>query len=230
MHVKGSRDVIRGRLWPTTTSAFVTNPCPRPAFPVTALLPVGTYDAPAWEEAGRCPGPHRDDPDRIWRTFEAPAPCEDGYRVIWVHSSAKAARDGASRAARIQAGLAAVEAVAAHLGSPKTRLKTRVAADDAATAALAQAGASRWVGFTVAQSTQETYRQENRGRPGASTRYRRTEGPLFTITATVDTHAVTYDAATDGCFPLVTNDPDMTPPKSWPPTATNPTSNDATTS
>jgi len=167
--------------------------------------------APAWEEAGRSSGTRRDDPDRIWRTFEAPAPSEDGYRVIWVHSSAKAARDGASRAARIEAGLAAVEAVAARLGSPKTRLKTRVAAEDAATAALAQAGATRWVGFTVAESSQETYRQENRGRPGTSTRYRRTDRPVFTITANVRAETVAYDAATDGCFPLVANDPDMTP-------------------
>ena len=33
MHVKGTRDVIRGRSRPTTTSAFVTNPCPRPGAP-----------------------------------------------------------------------------------------------------------------------------------------------------------------------------------------------------
>jgi len=167
--------------------------------------------APAWEEARRCPGPRRADPDKVWRTFQAPAPSEDGYRVIWVHSSAKAALDGAARGARIEAGLAAVEAVAARLGSPKSRLKSRVAAEDAATAALAQAGATRWVGFTVVESTQETYHQEDRGRPGAKTRYRRTEKPLFTITANVRAETVTYDAATYGCFPLVTNDPDMTP-------------------
>ena len=46
--------------------------------------------------------------------------------VIWVHSSTKAARDGAARAARIEAGLAAIDAVATRLASPKTRIKTRV--------------------------------------------------------------------------------------------------------
>jgi hypothetical protein len=80
--------------------------------------------APAWHEAKRLPGSRLGDPDRVWRTFEAPAPSVDGYRVIWVHSSTKAARDGAARAARIEAGLAAIDAVATRLASPKTRIKT----------------------------------------------------------------------------------------------------------
>jgi len=41
---------------------------------------------PAWEEADRKSGARLGDPDRVWRTFEAPVPSTDGYRVIWVHS------------------------------------------------------------------------------------------------------------------------------------------------
>jgi transposase len=167
--------------------------------------------APAWVEAHRSPGARLGDPDRVWRTFAAPAPSVDGYRVIWVHSSSKAARDAAARAARIEAGLAAIDAVQARLSSPKSRLKTRVAAETAATTALDQAGATRWVAYTITESTEAAYRQERRGRPGAETRYRRTEKPVFTITATVRADTVTYDAVTDGCFPLITNDQTMTP-------------------
>src|SRR5680860_1212580 len=71
--------------------------------------------APAWEEARRCAGRRQDDPDRVWRTFEAPTPSTDGYRVVWVHSTTKAARDAAGRAGRIEAGLAAIEKVADRL-------------------------------------------------------------------------------------------------------------------
>src|SRR5680860_541079 len=167
--------------------------------------------APVWVEADRRPGARLGDPDRIWRTFEAPAPSVDGYRVIWVHSSAKAARDAAARAARIEAGLAAIDAVAARLASPKSRLKTKVAAEQAATTALAAAGATRWVGFTLTETSDVSFRQERRGRPGNQTRYRRSEKPIFTITAQVRAEAVTYDAVTDGCFPTITNDTEMTP-------------------
>ncbi len=131
--------------------------------------------------------------------------------MIWVHSSPKAARDAAARAARIEAGLAAIETVQARLSSPKSRLKTLVAAEAAATTALDQAGATRWVAFTLTQTTEQVYRQERRGRPGSQTRYRRTEKPVFTITATVRADTVAYDAVTDGCYPLTTNDQTMTP-------------------
>ncbi|GAA4382618.1 IS1634 family transposase [Agromyces bauzanensis] len=166
--------------------------------------------APAWTEARRAPGARHSDPDRIWRTFQAPAPSMDGYRVIWVHSSSKAARDAQARAARIEAGLAAIEAVQARLASPKTRIKTQVAAEQTASTALQAAGATRWVGFTITETTEIAHRQENRGRPGAQTRYRRTEKTVFTITATIHADKVAYDAVTDGCFPLITNDTAMT--------------------
>jgi hypothetical protein len=50
-----------------------------------------------------------------------------------------------------------------------------------------------------------------RGRPGSATRYRRSEKPVFTITATIHADNLAYDAATDGCFPTITNDTVMTP-------------------
>ena len=167
--------------------------------------------APTWVEARRLPGSRLGDPDRVWRTFQALAPSIDGYRVIWVHSSTKAARDAAARAARIEAGLAAIDAVAARLATPKTRIKTKVAVEQAATNALTGSGAGRWVGFTITEATKESFRQELRGRPGSATRYRRSEKPIFTITAAIRADKVAYDAATDGCFPTITNDTVMTP-------------------
>lgn len=166
--------------------------------------------APAWTEARRAPGARAADPDRIWRTFQAPAPSVDGYRVIWVHSSSKAARDAAARADRVEAGLAAIDAIQTRLMSPKSRLKTKVAAEQAATTALAEAGATRWVGFAITETIEVAHRQEKRGRPGAQTRYRRTEKTIFTISAAIHTENVSYDAVTDGCFPLITNDTVMT--------------------
>jgi len=166
--------------------------------------------APDWVKARRAPGSRQADPDRVWRTFQAPAPSVDGYRVICVHSSGKAARDAAARAGRIEAGLAAIEAVVVRLASPKTRLKTRVAAEAAATTALQCLGAASWVRFTITETLQVEHRQEKRGRPGANTRYRRLEKAVFTITAAIQADKVSYDAVTDGCFPLISNDTTMT--------------------
>jgi len=167
--------------------------------------------APAWLEADRRAGARPGDADEVWRVFEAPAPSLDGYRVIRVHSSSKAARDASARAARIEAGLAAIEALQARLSGPRSRLRTRVAVEQAAAAALAEAGAQRWVGFEATESAEVRFLQERRGRPGAATRYRRSERPVPTVVAQVRAAAVAYDAVTDGCFPTVTNDVAMTP-------------------
>jgi transposase len=165
---------------------------------------------PQWTEAVRLPAARAGEPDRVYSTFPAPLPSAEGYRVIWVHSTAKAAHDAAARQARIVAGAAAVDALAAKLAGPKCRLKTRAAVDEAAAAALADSGAARWVAVTIGETAEETYRQEHRGRPGANTRYRKDTRTRYTISWQSRTDQVAYDAATDGCFPLVTNDTTLT--------------------
>ena len=167
---------------------------------------------PTWVEAIRRPGPRAGEPDQVYSTFSAPLPSAEGYRIIWVHSTAKAARDATARAARTEAGAAAIDAITARLAGPKCRLKTRVAVEDEATTALARAGATRWISFTVTETVQETYRQEHRGRPGADTRYRKYTRTRHAISWDTHLDVLAYDAATDGCFPLVTNDTAMTDP------------------
>src|SRR6266508_4191603 len=126
---------------------------------------------PQWTQAVRTPGTRAGEPDNVYRTFPAPLPSAEGYRIIWVHPSAKAARDAAARQGRIEAGAAAIDALAAKLASPKSRLRTRTAVDQAAATALADAGAARWITVTIGATVEETYRQERRGRPGTNTRY-----------------------------------------------------------
>ncbi len=161
---------------------------------------------PQWTEAIRLPGARADEPDQVYSTFPAPLPSAEGYRIIWVHSSAKAARDAAARQARIEAGAAAIDALATKLAGPKCRLKTRAAVEQATAAALADAAAARWIAVTVAETVEETFRQERRGRPGTNTRYRKTSRTRYTISWQPRTEVIAYDAATDGCFPLITND------------------------
>ena len=54
------------------------------------------------------------------------------------------------------------------LGEPggRCRLGSLPAVHEAADAALVNAGAGRWITYEIAQATQESFRQEKRGRPG----------------------------------------------------------------
>ncbi|MGH9092934.1 MAG: IS1634 family transposase [Acidimicrobiales bacterium] len=167
--------------------------------------------APTWDEALRLEAEREGDDERVWRTYEAPVPSSDGYRVIWVHSSDKATRDGASRSAAIDKGLSAIEALEARLTSPRSRLRTLVAVEEAAREALKEAGAIRFITTTVSEEKVQTFSQEKRGRPGSKTRYRRHDKTVFHVKAELNSEAIAYDARCDGLFPLITNDRAMTP-------------------
>ena len=82
--------------------------------------------------------------------------------------------------------------------------------EDAAKAAIADAGGSRFLRFEIKDEVVPKYRQERRGRPGPNTAYRRIEHHHFLLTWSTDAEAVAFDAASDGCFPMVTNDTEMT--------------------
>jgi len=164
----------------------------------------------AWVEIARRPGKRKTDPPEIWSAVPAPSPSAEGYRIVWVRSSTKRANDAISRADRIDAATRALEALAGGLGSPRCKLKTRVAVEDAARAAIVKVGATRWVQPVITDEMVTTYRQEQRGRPGPNTRYRAVQRHRFTLSWHTDIERVRFDAASDGCFPLITCDPEMT--------------------
>ena len=164
---------------------------------------------PGWAEALRAPG-RIGEPDQVWSTCQAPWPSAQGYRVVWVHDSGKQLRDAAARARKIEKGVEAIgDDLTGRLSSPRSRLRTAAAVHAAAEAALADAGAGRWVRFTVTEKIQESFRQ-TRARPGPDTGYRRIEKKTFEVTCDIDYQQVAYDAVSDGCWPLITNDRDMT--------------------
>jgi hypothetical protein len=123
-----------------------------------------------------------------------------------VRSSSKIGRDADARHDRIARGIAALDELNQRLASPRCRTKTVVAAEQAATAALAKAGAARWITFDVLTDQIDSFRQEKRGRPGDNTRYRKTVTTRLSIRWTTNEDRITRDAASDGCFPLISND------------------------
>jgi len=176
-----------------------------------ALLRDWTVDEqPAWTEAVRRPGKRKADPDQVWQVAPAPFPSSEGHRIAWVHSSVKERQDETARAERIQRARRDLADLGARLAGPRARISSLVAAEEAAAALLTATGAQRWITVKVTEATTETVRQEKRGRPGKDTRYRKTFKTRYALNVTVDAEQVRRDAASDGCFPLISNDHDLT--------------------
>jgi transposase len=160
--------------------------------------------APHWAEISRRPGRRKTDPDEVYWAAEAPSCSAEGYRICWIRSSTKRADDAAARLDRIERARARLGELNEHLTSARCQLKT-AAAVQAAAALLSETGAARWVHAEVIETVTHQHRQLKRGRPGKNTAYRRIERRRFTIEISTDTEAVATDAASDGCFPFITN-------------------------
>ena len=165
----------------------------------------------AWNEIARSRGQRLSDPDEVYWAVEAPSCSAEGLRICWIRSSKKRSIDAAARTDRIERASAALAELGARLLSTRCRMKTRLAIESAAGEVVAEAGAGRFVRFEVAECLEVAHRQEHRGRPGASTRYRRVETRRFALSFSIDHDAVAYDAASDGCFPFVTTEREATP-------------------
>lgn len=86
-----------------------------------------------------------------------------------------------------------------------------MAAETEAREMLAEVRATRWVNVHVEADIAETFRQARRGRPGPNTTYIKILTTTLRIRFEVDEAQVAHDAASDGMWPLITNDTDMTP-------------------
>jgi len=165
----------------------------------------------AFTPAAARPGARRGDPPDTWQTAPAPAPSAEGFPVTWVRSSGKRDHDARARGKRITRAITALQQLAARLENPRCRLKTERAITRAADDAISGAYAGRWVSYTLTRHDTVTRRQIGRGRPSPFTRYRDVTRTSWTLTPLTDHARITRDAASDGCYPLITNDPALTP-------------------
>lgn len=96
-----------------------------------------------WVETARRPSKRKTDPPEIYWAVPAPSCSQEGYRIVWIRSSTKRAYDATARTERIEQAHAALSDLAVSLSSPRCRLKSRTAVEDAAQNTVAKAGATR---------------------------------------------------------------------------------------
>jgi hypothetical protein len=171
---------------------------------------LATGHDPGWAQISRRRGRRLADPDEIWWAAPAPTCSAEGYRIVWLRSSTGMARDAALRGQRLRDGIAALETLNQRLANPRSRLSGRAKLEQAVTDALTATGAQRWLHVEIAEHTEQRFRQARRGHPGPATDYRRTTRTRYQLSWHTDEKAVHGEAASDGCWPLITNDQQLT--------------------
>jgi transposase len=148
--------------------------------------------------------------DRLY-VYGAKSTSQEGFRLLWFHSLRKEQRDAASRRRVIERTLKELGELRERLESPKTRFRKRAQVEEAVQEILTNRGGEAWVRVSLEEMEQETFQQATRGRPGKDTKYVRKVRTRFTLSMEIDQDKVLESQTTDGVFPLITNDREMTP-------------------
>src|SRR5204862_2863922 len=93
--------------------------------------------------------------------------------------------------------------------SDLTRHRERAKVAEAVEAILSDAGTEGEIEVTIQERTEETFRQQRRGRPNAETLYVKHERTRFELTCRVDAARLAEAARCDGIFPLISNEMTM---------------------
>lgn len=131
-----------------------------------------------------------------------------GHRIHWIYSSEKNKRDRDARQKRLHK---AEEDLMELNGRINVRnLKTEEAIQQAVDAILAQHRVEPFYHVNIGTVQEETRTQIGKGRPSKHTQYRRVIKTVFTLRWTRNTTRLRQEAHTDGVFPLLCTDKDLT--------------------
>jgi transposase len=131
-----------------------------------------------------------------------------GYKIHWIYSSEKRKRDRENR----EKHLKKVEQCLALLNGKinKRALKTRKAIEEAAQQIIAEHKLENFFHISIGTITEKYQVQIGTGRPGKNTKYRTGVNRLFTLSWTQKKQALKKEAQTDGVFPLLCTDKQLT--------------------
>jgi transposase len=131
-----------------------------------------------------------------------------GYRIHWIYSSEKRKRDRQSREKQLKK---AEQYLAVLNGKINKRgLKTKKAIEQAAQKILKEHKLEKFFHVSIGTITEKSKVQIGPGRPGKNTRYKTRVNELFTLNWTQKKQRIKQQAQTDGVFPLLCTDKDLT--------------------
>jgi transposase len=157
-----------------------------------------------WEAEKKLPNPRRkSEPPHIFRVFESRSRSSEGYRIIWVWDSLKAAHDALTRKESIDDAVKDLEELQGKIG--KRRLKTRRQVQDEVTKILVERKATKYITTHVDMEAVPRFKQARPGRPSAVTPYVRESDQRVTLSWVENAGYIRWEAKTDGLFPLITN-------------------------
>jgi transposase len=168
-------------------------------------------ETPAWELVWDRPNARRRDGARdLWSVYRDPLGSAEGFSLIWVWSTLLTLRQQARRHRNIATATEALSALRRRILGARSRIRGGARIDLEVEMILEQHRVRRYLKVKRVPRPEHTFKQKQRGRPGPDTEYRRVTLRRYDLEWTVDQAAIDYDKRSDGMYPLICNDRNLT--------------------
>jgi len=157
-----------------------------------------------WKKIWAIPNKRREnDPPDVFYGCAGPGRTSDGFRMIWVKSSAKAENDEAIRLKRLDQARGELLLLSPRLN--RRLLRSRRQIRQAVRDILRRTEMEPFLRVELHRQVREEVRRLKRGRPKASDPVRVERKPIWSLRVKVDDAALRAERRVDGVFPLGTN-------------------------
>jgi transposase len=164
-------------------------------------------DTPSWETVWDRPSVrHRGGPRDVWSVYRDPLGSTDGFVIVWVWSTLLTLHQQARRHRNIATATEALAALRRRILGPRSRLRGGARIDLEVELILEQNRVHRYLKVKRIPRPEHTFKQTRRGRPGPDTAYRRVTRRGYDLEWSIDQAAIDYDIKSDGIYPLICND------------------------
>jgi transposase len=168
-------------------------------------------DTPSWELVWDRPAARRlEGPRDVWSVYRDPLGSAEGFTIIWVWSTLLTLRQQARRHRNIATAIEALTALRRRILGPRSRVRGGPRIDLEVELILEQNHARRYLKVKRIPRPEHTFKQTHRGRPGPDTEYRRVTRRRYDLEWSIDQTAIDYDKKSDGMYPLICNDRNLT--------------------
>jgi hypothetical protein len=166
---------------------------------------------PEWALVWDRPNPrYADGPRDCWYVHRAALASMEGWSIVWVWSTVLTLRQHARRVRNLAAAEEQLQQLRQRLASAKTRLRGAAEIDLQVKLILEKYHVARYLKVRRVVREEHEFKQTHRGRPGPDTAYRKITKRRFDVQWSTDQQAIAYDRKSDGMYPLMTNDRQLT--------------------
>jgi transposase len=165
---------------------------------------------PNWELVWDRPNPHHQDgPADRWYVFQPEVPSMEAWPITWVWSTLLTLHQNTRRQRQITAATEQLEALHQSLLKAKSRRGAKEI-DQRVADIIEKFHVGRYLQIQRTVREEHTFKQTRRGRPGPDMAYRKVTRRRFDIEWSINKAAVAYDEMSDGMYPLLCNDRQLT--------------------